>query len=67
MKHLPRLRRHRPSPESDRAAAEAARRELERVRAQWPLVRQYAAAMAEHQRRNHFADSINTIFRGGKQ
>ena len=59
--------RRRPSPASDKAAAEAARRELDRVRGQWPIVLQFAAAMTEHQRRNHFADSINTIFRGGSR
>jgi hypothetical protein len=61
------FRRRRPSPASDRATTEATKRELNRVRGQWPLVLQYAAVLAEHQRRNHFADSINTIFRGGKQ
>ena len=67
MKCLDRLRRRRPSPASDRATTAAAKRELERVRSQWPAVLQYAAVLTEHRQRNHFADSINTIFRGGKQ
>ena len=57
--------RRRPSPASEKAKTEAAQLELERVRKQWPAVLQYAATLAEHRRRNHFAESINTIFRGG--
>jgi hypothetical protein len=56
----------RPSPASGKAEAEAAaRRELDRVRSQWPTVRQYVAALTAHRERNHFAESISTIFRGG--
>jgi hypothetical protein len=64
MRCLNKLRR-RPSPTAERAKTEAAQRELDRVRGQWPAVLRYAAALTEHQRRNHFAESINTIFRGG--
>jgi hypothetical protein len=42
------------------------KRTLSQVRAQWPDVQAVAALLYEHQRRNHFAESINTIFRGGK-
>jgi hypothetical protein len=60
----PHISRRRPSPApSEKAKAEASKRELERVRNQWPAVLRYAAAIAEHHRRNHFAENINAIFR----
>ena len=66
MKH-PHIRRRRPSPAaSDKARTEATKRELDRVRSQWPVVLRYAAAIAEHHRHNHFAENINAIFREPK-
>jgi hypothetical protein len=60
----PHIRRRRPSPApSEKAKAEGAKRELERVRNQWPAVLRYAAAITEHHRRNHFAENISAIFR----
>jgi hypothetical protein len=44
-----------------------ARREHDRVSNQWPVVLQYAAALTAHRERNHFAESINLLFRGGNQ
>lgn len=59
--------RRRPSqPEAEKAKTVAAQRELERVRGQWPAVLQYAATLSAHRERNHFAESINSIFREGK-
>lgn len=49
-----------------REATEATQRELDRVRAQWPIVRQIAAALREHHERNHFSESIAHIYRGGR-
>lgn len=58
-----------PQPEHDsdeiRRATEETQRELDRVRAQWPLVRQLAQALHEHHERNHFSESIANIYRGG--
>jgi hypothetical protein len=58
--------RRRPSPAaSEKAKADAAKRELERVRGQWPTVLRFAAAFTEHQRENHISEKLNVIFRGG--
>lgn len=40
-------------------------RTLSHVRAQWPTVQAVAATLHAHRERNHFAESLNTIFRGG--
>lgn len=37
---------------------------LAEVRNQWPEVRDAVGQMTEHRRRNHFAESIATIYRG---
>jgi hypothetical protein len=50
----------------ERAKTAAVQRELERVRGQWPLVLRHAAQIVAHRERNHFAENINTIFRGAK-
>lgn len=66
MNLLDRLRRRRPSAASDRIKTEAAERELERVRGQWPTVLQYAAVMTVHRERNHFSELIAGIYKGGR-
>jgi hypothetical protein len=60
------FRRRRPSQASEKAKTEAAKRELERVRSQWPVVRQLAEALREHHDRNHFSESIANLYRGGR-
>lgn len=67
MRCLQRLRRPQPPAAAEKAKTEAVQRELERVRGQWPVVLQYAAVLTEHRERNGFAESINTIFRGGNR
>lgn len=48
-----------------RKATEETQRELDRVRAQWPIVRQLAEVLREHHERNHFSEKIANIYRGG--
>jgi hypothetical protein len=65
MNWIDRLRHRRLPTAGTLASTEASQRELDRVRGQWPVVLRYAALMTAHRERNHFAESINTIFRGG--
>lgn len=44
---------------------EETRRENERVRGQWHDILRYAAALTTHESRNHIAESIESIYRGG--
>lgn len=48
----------------EKEALREARRELERVRDQWPNVHEQAAESRMHKRRNHFGESIAKIYRG---
>lgn len=48
----------------DQAALEDARRRLTEVRGQWPDVREAAALMRSHKQRNHFAETIESIYAG---
>lgn len=59
------LFRRRRAAEDERLAD--ARRDLAAVERQWPDVRRAVAAMVAHSERNHFADTILTIFRGERR
>lgn len=49
----------------DRERLAESERELQRIEAQWPRVREMVETLRRHQERNHFADAITDIFRGG--
>jgi hypothetical protein len=50
----------------DRDNLKEAEKALEEVRAQWPDVHESAAVLRFHGKRNHFADSIRSIYQGGR-
>jgi hypothetical protein len=60
-------RRRKVHTNGTRAALERDRRELNRVRAQWPKVLQLAAGLEEHVERNHLAEAIASLYRGDKK
>jgi hypothetical protein len=53
-----------PERDSEQARIEA-EKNLERVKAQWPEVRDVSAKLRDLSRRNHFGDAIERIMRGG--